>query len=1547
MLNGTFFRSPPTETKQVVERLNNAGKADKETEALRALVKRMVELFRDEQRPSYFGEAAMLAKVASGNEYQTLIFAFSRAITAGTADGSPVDLDLLKFFACSLRQSKDRIPRETATRLGAVLGGLSKHMSNAQNFADLETQYFLLCTINVVLDAMVDINFSGIDRETLYTPLTEKLRDLSNDPEPRMAQAARYAFQALSRVPDNEGPWQAFFRTSGTAINAITKISSGAATMDPKKFVDAAPDIIELCMFFKKVVETSRDILSASDDIRSLITGMQDAAAQHGWYDALRQTDVLITSGAYGILKSLILGLPCQQEKSFWCGLYAQLEQCWVDDKPSKHGAVDFIEWTFGQLPLKKLSSKHRSVQEWIRSLSYTFHQPSWGKQLSKPKRKLSLRFFSDKEQEPALKSRFQYRQPNYDQGFPLLQAAMRGCKEAQLFYADVTLSQHYTREGRLDIERLSGERAPIDTCYINLALIERKAEETRNSQASEFSLFERLKVGGKAETDVPLGDLFKPRRLSDGTTRRPSRILIRGRAGVGKTTLCKKIIHDYLSHRLWETNFDRAFWIPLRKLKDQDSLEQFLKKSYFENTFQKTLLFPTLWDTICDENHNRTLFILDGLDEIIGYQRPEGSLMESFERLLNRSNVIITSRPYAVYPSHLKRYDLEVETTGFRDHQIESYLKEVVKNEPKIDQIKLFIAQHWLIKGLIRIPIQLDALCFTWDEELSSERTLSTMTDLYGAIEKKLWHKDMVGLEKAAEGRLLTGHTARKYKTRRQIEKLLAQEIALLELIAFTGIYHNITEFKWDTRSKVYDRIEGTTDDTLDKISFLRSSDPSLNSANQNYYFIHLTFQEYFAAQYFVRCWRLGKPLQCLELEPNESAAVQPEELINEEKYNGRFDIMWRFVSGLLEAEGEKHLVRFLTQIESEPRDLLGPVHFRLLMHCFSEVTVSSNNPTLQNMRTMMESHLTKLLLFEGQMGRKPSQSALQNCVVDPMFLGTEMEFSEKMLARILDEGGYIHRQIALEALIKRPQVSPSLLTRVLSFLEPLYPLELRRVAARITGSYPEFSVQTTVNVLNDPSPRVFTAILSSLRKQQGLPEDILQAVIPRFETRDYGRSAQETIESQLSLPDSIIKDLSYRLNDGNPFIRARAFKILSTRLPLQESMLKVALSLLGEPNDDVKLITLSAFEKQPSLVGLILDAVIAKLEDTAHYRSVQMAAKILEEQETLPKYVIEDMWSKIGHEDSKVRNMAFNILQKQLAPSLATWMEVFDRSSSKDIVASAVTKGLFEHNLTPPEKILKHCVLVLSGGAPHYIKKSAVLALQGNQSLPVDILDKLSLPLMDRAPWVRHSTLRVFCNQSSLSHTHIKLLASRLKPERRSSNTAFILEALHSEPSLPHDTLRYAMRLLTGEAAVSTLCNQRALPPKILQSLISVLRARDIKLRANAERVLRKHVNLGDLLPGLGVECWVSLLKVLLEKSFYEGIVCFIENNYLYISIPGSSSSERCRKIDIGHPEQQQKLRTALETIKDDLDRAVEVTQKTLVVDNDDIITSIAELL
>jgi hypothetical protein len=82
----------------------------------------------------------------------------------------------------------------------------------------------------------------------------------------------------------------------------------------------------------------------------------------------------------------------------------------------------------------------------------------------------------------------------------------------------------------------------------------------------------------------------------------------------------------------------------------------------------------------------------------------------------------------------------MEFETIIFFSDQVIQYVQKVTSEE-RSTKIIDFLSQRTLIWDLVRIPIQLDALYFAWDD-LSNEEP-QTMTDLYRDIELGLWKKD------------------------------------------------------------------------------------------------------------------------------------------------------------------------------------------------------------------------------------------------------------------------------------------------------------------------------------------------------------------------------------------------------------------------------------------------------------------------------------------------------------------------------------------------------------------------------------------------------------------------------------------------------------------------------------------------------------------------------------------------------------------------------------------------------------------------------------
>ncbi|KAF1735404.1 Protein NLRC5 [Beauveria bassiana] len=504
--------------------------------------------------------------------------------------------------------------------------------------------------------------------------------------------------------------------------------------------------------------------------------------------------------------------------------------------------------------------------------------------------------------------------------------------------------NQHYNAD-RLKITRLSGNGVDLSQCYINLAIeqeaLGQESADLENQNTSDTSFPQEGVEDLDSSRALDLKTIFDRRNGRDGAMIWPRRIMIRGRAGVGKSTLCKKIVHEFVHDEAWRELFHRILWIPLRHLARTDRT---MKSGYCLISLFQDEFFPEhheLAEELARDwsrKRDKTLFVLDGLDEVSQVLESEESGMKDFiERLLEQPNLIVTSRSHVSHPA-LGNVDLRAEVLGFHPDQVIAYLEADPKMCSRIDEFQTWLNERWVLRGLVRTPILLDALCLVWDSP--GRKTISdTMTGIYIAITQELRSKDIKKLDFDHSTSLLDVEIKSKFQS---VE-------TILEHLAFSGLASNLEDFTTNHRNKIAERFRPpkaiSLNETLGRISFMRSSDGPEHS-DRDYYFMHRTFQEFFAAQYFVRRWICSSELEyALNAEkPNEEhRPTHPVKFLERYKYKAQYDVFWRLVTGLIATEHGSHLERFFAALEQEPIDLLGPAHQRLIMHCLAEVAANT----------------------------------------------------------------------------------------------------------------------------------------------------------------------------------------------------------------------------------------------------------------------------------------------------------------------------------------------------------------------------------------------------------------------------------------------------------------------------------------------------------------------------------------------------------------------------------------------------------------------------
>lgn len=509
-------------------------------------------------------------------------------------------------------------------------------------------------------------------------------------------------------------------------------------------------------------------------------------------------------------------------------------------------------------------------------------------------------------------------------------------------------------REKQYIPRHFHAEPIPVKDGYVRLAIV-REAEqiekmndlltsvEQLGSAESGVNLFEDKRLASfeqiyGAKKPINVSDIFKPNKTEKAQGKIPKRLLVLGRAGIGKSTLCQKIVHQWANSEaeetLWEEKnqekFKLVILVPLRNLLDYPENATLADVILIEcvskdHTGQKSISKDEVLRGLKELEPDDILFVCDGYDEVAG------RTTQLIEEILAKENVFVTTRPHGINQyltsNHARPFDRKFENIGFLDEDIEHYIRaffgDEKENQNHARTLIQFLRAHPNVWGIAHIPINLMLICVAWKDNYNrfnlKEIKRVTMTDLYYGL--------MVNLGR----RYLDKHIVKGLNDFTS-EDILAHEkckpvLDVLSELAFQQMDSEslLIPGKALTRTqlrKQYSAVPTLREDVI-HFGVLSPTSSETNSEKTGFYFVHLTFQEFLAAFYIVE-----------QLRKNDG---EIKAYILRNKYSRRHEMIWWFVAGLLKEEIEG-LEMFFDLLESEPRDLTQLYHQMLLMRCMDE---------------------------------------------------------------------------------------------------------------------------------------------------------------------------------------------------------------------------------------------------------------------------------------------------------------------------------------------------------------------------------------------------------------------------------------------------------------------------------------------------------------------------------------------------------------------------------------------------------------------------------
>ncbi|KAL1277557.1 hypothetical protein QQF64_024230, partial [Cirrhinus molitorella] len=553
---------------------------------------------------------------------------------------------------------------------------------------------------------------------------------------------------------------------------------------------------------------------------------------------------------------------------------------------------------------------------------------------------------------------------------------------------------------------KLQENQTLLNRIYTQLYIIEGESEGV-NEEHEVLQMEKSYKT--LQDTPINCNDIFDPlpepeyEEINGEKKDKIKTVLTKGIAGIGKTVSVQKFILDWAEGKA-NQDVDFMFVLQFRELNLIKDHQYSLHRLMIDFHPELKYLDSKIYDEC------KVVFIFDGLDESritlmfsdsqkVSDETEISSvcvLMSNLMKgdLLPSALIWITTRPAAANQIPSKYINRVTEIQGFNDPQKEEYFRKRISDEHQASRIISHIRRARSLHIMCHIPV------FCWISATVLQNILKQ--DLSAEIPQTLTEMYIYFLL------IQTNMKNQKYEER-DAEILLQSNrevIVKLAELAFKQLMKgNVMFYEEDLRQSGIDVTDASVYSGICTEIF---REESVIYHRKVYSFVHLSFQEFFAAMYVFYCY-LHKNSNILKMLltqsrnecENVSLDVFLKAAMNEalNSKNGHLDLFLRFLHGISLESNQRLLQDVLMHTENNPESIkkiiqnlkrgqknnVSPERWMNLTHCLIEM---KDNSVVKEMQAFLNSKTKRKNLSLAQCSTLANMILMSEEVLDELDL-------------------------------------------------------------------------------------------------------------------------------------------------------------------------------------------------------------------------------------------------------------------------------------------------------------------------------------------------------------------------------------------------------------------------------------------------------------------------------------------------------------------------------------------------------------------------------